>query len=76
MASSLTGLVKAPIWSISMVTVSPGLRNTGGLRAKPTPCGATGASSLYGFPVCPVTSNLPKMSPVMARALASGWSAA
>ena len=28
-----------PIFSISMLTVSPGFNHTGGVRAKPTPCG-------------------------------------
>ena len=37
--SSTTGFVSCPIFSISIVIVSPGFRNTGGLRAKPTPCG-------------------------------------
>jgi hypothetical protein len=34
-----TGLVSVPIFSISMLTVSPGFNHTGGVRAKPTPCG-------------------------------------
>ena len=38
-ASSITGFVSWPIFSISIVTVSPAFRNTGGLRATPTPCG-------------------------------------
>ena len=28
-----------PIFSISTLTVSPGCKKTGGVRAKPTPCG-------------------------------------
>ncbi len=37
--SLITGFVSAPIFSMSMVTVSPAFNHTGGLRAKPTPCG-------------------------------------
>ena len=35
--SSITGLVSDPILSISIVQVSPALRNTCGRRATPTP---------------------------------------
>ena len=35
--SATTGLVSAPIFSMSMVTVSPGWRKTGGFMAAPTP---------------------------------------
>ena len=37
--SLITGFVSEPIFSISIVTVSPGFRKTGGVRAMPTPCG-------------------------------------
>ncbi len=37
--SATTGFRKMPSFSISTSTRSPGLRNTGGLRAKPTPGG-------------------------------------
>jgi len=36
-ASSITGFVSRPIFSISIVTSSPGCRNTGGVLAAPTP---------------------------------------
>ena len=37
--SSWTGFVSEPMFSISIVTESPSLSSTGGLRAMPTPCG-------------------------------------
>ena len=37
--SATTGFSKMPSFSISTSTMSPGLRNTGGFRAKPTPGG-------------------------------------
>ncbi len=38
-ASDRTGFVNWPMPSISTVTVSPGLSQSGGVRAMPTPCG-------------------------------------
>src|ERR1039458_540168 len=38
-ASFCTGFVSAPIFSISMVTLSPVRNQLGGFRAMPTPCG-------------------------------------
>jgi hypothetical protein len=35
--SSTTGFVSLPIFSISIVTVSPAFNHSGGLRAAPTP---------------------------------------
>ena len=37
--SSATGFVSAPIFSISIVTLSPGFNQRGGLAAMPTPWG-------------------------------------
>jgi hypothetical protein len=39
--SQATGLVSVPIFSISILTLSPGLSQRGGFCAMPTPCGVT-----------------------------------
>ena len=46
--SSATGFLRTPTFSISTSTTSPGLRNTGGLRVKPTPAGVPVAMTSPG----------------------------
>gem|GEM_PF-2920385 len=55
--AATTGLVRVPMDSMSMVTTSPGLSQTGGLRAKPTPCGVPVRMTVPGRRVLSVLRN-------------------